>query len=631
MSSYVRRVSCQFSSFGLAKTIWQKTFAGVASEDFNEWVRERGAGSEHAPFFEGDFKDAVAAAASSEGRTGGRGLLLLWLHETDDENTNHLCREVWPHPGVVSELSTRFIAWAGDTCRSEASSIARLLRVRRYPALVAIQSVEPGTNASIEWPQGVYWRILWHAIPRDAADIPAHQAQGLHAKLVEIAEGEDRARHQEAERRDGRQQTGAGGTEMTQEEQRRQARRARREKKKREDEERSSFAATYESKFGIAPPELYDAGFDFALAAARAQRRLLLVWLFASEPLDDQLCSEVFNCENQVFRAFVSEYFIMWPGDAKRWYIPSQLFEMLRLPALPALCILQPLSIFDANILPWADASTGAAVEFPTDSAWCMLGSYDVTTRGTNEAQIMAFLAEHGESAMEIERLRQTELQQNRLAAEEARLLREQQDWELEESMRMDNERAAAGYAAGYAAGHAADHRGDSAAAASQPSVQSTDTDAAIAAAAAADAARKAEAAQAAQAASKAAHAAQIAEMKAALAASRRVAAEKLLDVPAPSGDRCELVLRLPNGRRVARTFGADEPLTVAYAWAHCSGELAGLQGAEAFDVPRKFTLATTYPRQVLREEENVGRSLRELGLCPNAVVALSPDADEDD
>merc|ERR1712050_301691 len=100
------------------------------------------------------------------------------------------------------------------------------------------------------------------------------------------------------------------------------------------------------------------------MTKARTERRLLLAWLYGqASPVGNALCRQVLSSE--VFGAFLSEYFIFWPGDAERWLVPAQLKEFLRLPKLPVLLVLQPLNVFEAEVLPWGDPNSGAPVEFP--------------------------------------------------------------------------------------------------------------------------------------------------------------------------------------------------------------------------------------------------------------------------
>lgn len=560
--------------FAFAKSLVQSV-TGVASEDFNEWISARCSDQEHAPFYEGSFYEAVEAAADRAGKTEGRGLALLWLHEREDDNTTRLCTEVWTHAGVQAELRSRFVGWAGDIYRYEGNSLARGLRIRNFPALVAVQRVPGGTANAVEWPRGNYFRVLLIATGRVAGD-------GLHAALLELADSLDAARRQENEWRENMRQMQEmsrnilQGMADVQAEARRQAERARKLQNA-EDDERACFAAIFESRYGAEPPPFFEGSFEEALASARSEKRLLLVWLYGDTEVDDALCREVFTSETQVFNAFVREYFVMWPGDGNHWLRPVQLREMLRTPALPVLLVLQPLNVYEAQILPWSDPSAGSPVEFPADSAWSLLGSWNVAQAGTAEDEIMAFLAEHGDRAVQEEKKREEERQLARERAAEARALREAQDLEFEESLRADSDRVAAA---------AADSPGLRQDGGAPATVQPTAAEiAALKAKRAKDEAKAAE--------------------KAALSQSRREAAEKMLGVPPPAGVCCELVLRLPNGRRAARKFSAEEKLVEVYSWASCSGELCSLEGGESFEVPRKFSLATTYPRAVLRNPED--------------------------
>jgi len=127
-----------------------------------------------------------------------------------------------------------------------------------------------------------------------------------------------------------------------------------------------------------------------------------------------------------------------------------------------------------------------------------------------------------------------------------------------------------------------------------------------------------------AEAAAKATLEAELMAEKEVLRKNRQAAAKLSLERQAPPpGQACKLVLRLPDGRRVEDSFDADEPLAVVYAWADFCGELNSLRGGEHFEVPRKFSLSTTFPRVVLNDQSC---SLRELKLFPNAILALTPE-----
>lgn len=346
-----------------------------------------------------------------------------------------------------------------------------------------------------------------------------------------------------------------------------------------EEEERECFPAIFESKYGAEAPELFNGSFVGAVASARAQQRFLLVWLFGDDPASEALGSILCG---EVLKAFVSQRFILWPGDADRWLLPAQLKQYLRLSSVPVLLILRPLSVYDVPHL--ADPCDGHPVEFPRDAAWSLLGCWDASTMGVDVEAVVNFLAEHEETAAQENRLREQELQFQREYTEEARLLRQQQDEEFESSANEDRQRAEA--------------------AAREAEEAERERLRVVAEEAAVDAARTSEQAEA-----------------AALAADRRGAAAVLLASPVPSeGERCTLVIRLSDGQRVERVFGADDLLADVYAWANCSGELSALMGKERFEVPRSFQLATTYPRRELVDQT---RTLRELHLLPNAILVL--------
>merc|ERR1712093_237233 len=77
--------------------------------------------------------------------------------------------------------------------------------------------------------------------------------------------------------------------------------------------------------------------------------------------------------------------------------------------------------------------------------------------------------------------------------------------------------------------------------------------------------------------------------------ALRRQYADEFLSAPAPVGKVARLLLRLPTGERLERTFSADAPLSRVYAWATCCALLPEARG-QALSVPAQFELATSFP-----------------------------------
>jgi len=106
----------------------------------------------------------------------------------------------------------------------------------------------------------------------------------------------------------------------------------------------------------------------------------------------------------------------------------------------------------------------------------------------------------------------------------------------------------------------------------------------------------------------------------------RRLLADEFLAASPPENSKlARLVLRLPTGERVERSFGAGEPLERVFAWAECCQFLPEAKDRE-LDIPRSFVLATSFPQRRLCQEDR-SRSLAELGLSPSAALLLLNDS----
>eukprot|EP00930_Biecheleria_cincta_P059385 TRINITY_DN45123_c0_g1_i1.p1 TRINITY_DN45123_c0_g1~~TRINITY_DN45123_c0_g1_i1.p1 ORF type:complete len:540 (-),score=141.73 TRINITY_DN45123_c0_g1_i1:43-1662(-) len=350
-----------------------------------------------------------------------------------------------------------------------------------------------------------------------------------------------------------------------------------------EEEERDCLVAMLESKFRGSLPKFYQGSFGDAVSAARTEKRLLLVWLYDGSPISDSLFRDVM--QGEAFAAFVNEYYVLWAGDAQRWLVPVQLRRVLRLEGLPALVVLKPLSVYDVPQL--GDPKTGVPVEFPLGSAWSLLGAWDSSSEGNDEQMILSFLGEHGDTSVEALKLAEEERRFQREYTEQARALREEQDREMEESLQKDRERLEALELDRQAAEEEQQR----------------------------DQQREQEEQQRDQ---------QREQEKTRLIEARLATAKRFMELESEqnsSEEKCKLVLRLPGGQRIERTFGADDTLEKVYDWADCCGELSSLTGGEHIDVPASFQIATTYPRALLLEKQ---KSLRELQLLPNAMLALT-------
>ncbi|CAK9084092.1 unnamed protein product [Durusdinium trenchii] len=332
-----------------------------------------------------------------------------------------------------------------------------------------------------------------------------------------------------------------------------------------EAEERPCWSALYESRYQTpcAPGLVFEGSFAEAHAQAREKKQLLLLWLESSEV---QQCGNTTSLDREalageVFNALVKEYFVLWPGDADRWLLPVQLKEMLRLRT-PCFAVLEPLSVFEVEVFPWSDARESAN-EFPINCAWSFLGALEGAE--LTEGALMSFLAQHGDAATARRARREAAREEQRRRSAEARRLREEQDRDYEESLRRDQE------------------RGERNEAKLDPAL-------------------------------------------ARLRATRQEHAQQLMRLPRTvQKDACHLVLRFPCGRRAERSFAATQTLSELYRWADCAGELAALEKTgDRFDVPEKFTLATSYPKAVLKDRS---KTLRQLHLTPSAVLTLCPES----
>ncbi|CAL1153707.1 unnamed protein product [Cladocopium goreaui] len=420
-----------FAMFQCAKSIVQ-SFTGIASEDFNDFVSqhlEDGSSSSMGSavsFFEGSFAQALAAAADGGQRTEGRQLLLLWLHQKDDEDAQYLCRSLWADPSIAAELACRVLPWAGDVCRYEAGAVCRAVRAE-CPGLVLIKVCQEGAPGAIEWPRGSFFQVLY--------TLPARVSpRELLRVLKSVADQQDL--QQQLQRQWQQQllhleQFGQNVAKALEEAQATSQRLE--ELRKCEEEERPCWGALFESRYEVTPHAFHPGGFAEAHHAAMDAKKLLLLWLdSSSSTFDPRIMAE------EVFEAFVKEYFVFWPGDAEKWLLPVQLKEMLRLEA-PCFVILEPLSVYEVEVFPWSDPRH-SAVEWPIGCAWAFLGALQQPE--LSEDALMAFMSQHGDASVVRLAAKEARRQEEERCREEARRLREEQDQEYQESLQKDQQRS---------------------------------------------------------------------------------------------------------------------------------------------------------------------------------------------
>jgi len=468
----------------------------------------------------------------------------------------HLCKQVWTHPGIIMETSSHCLAWAGDVFRPEPACLSALVGSPNFPKLAIIEPMQHEGQGCREYPRGTFFRVRWTSAGRvQPDDLYNHllRLRGERSPPTDVLNLQDLlACVLQQHERDKELNTA-------------------------EEDERPCFAAIFESRYMKEAPPHYEGSFVDALLSARAQSKLLLVWLYGETEVEQQLFNDVLSGE--LFQTFAAEYFVFWPGDAKRWLIPSKLFDLLHLQATPALLVLKPLNVYEVDI------ASGTPVEFPAGSAWSLLGQWDATASGTREDAVIPFLLEFGERVATMAREDEERQRRAQLRSEEFRLLREEQDREFEESLLYDSALAES---------------------CQQPPPVEEDVDAHDECMNDVDPSI-----------------AQVAQLDDKVAERRRANAAEFLSKEKPTGETCKLVVRMPDGCRVERVFGADEQISSLYAWVDCCGEIKGLEGGSTFEVPQNFSLSTTYPRTELTDQD---KSCREYNLLPNAVLVLRPE-----
>jgi len=345
------------------------------------------------------------------------------------------------------------------------------------------------------------------------------------------------------------------------------------------------FDDYFESEYGKPKPPLSNLGYAETLQAALKERRLVVLWLHDSgSDLSDEMCIRVLQ-DHRILDVLWRSYIVLGADICR--FEPSQLAHMLQIQKFPALVLLQPKrSGFDDFFL----------IEWPLGVFAKPLGRVMPTEEGCNVDEALAAISGCAAEADARHREVQEAREASRIAAEQDRLLREQQDAAYEESLLRDQQLQAeaerkkadedsepVSMGCGDGAGESPRILPDEAVSPKQVVSE-----------------RKKQRLKAAQA---------IAEMGV-------VNGNK-----EPRGDSTSRILvKLPTGKRIERCFGGDSQLSEVYAWVDCAGELAGIVEGAAFEVPEAFELATTFPRKVLDDH---AAKLCDLGLVPSAALML--------
>eukprot|EP00419_Tripos_fusus_P058768 CAMPEP_0172920858 /NCGR_PEP_ID=MMETSP1075-20121228/204844_1 /TAXON_ID=2916 /ORGANISM="Ceratium fusus, Strain PA161109" /LENGTH=418 /DNA_ID=CAMNT_0013780943 /DNA_START=122 /DNA_END=1378 /DNA_ORIENTATION=- len=328
-------------------------------------------------------------------------------------------------------------------------------------------------------------------------------------------------------------------------------------------------------------PRICEGGFEAARSHAFASSMLLVVALDANSSSTDKGAAALkatalqsLALASEELNALLNENSIFWRGGCSDLREPQ--WQQLAPQGAPCIAMVLPLA---------ADAMKVLSV---TEGSGCSV-----------QALVEVFVA-----ALEALQSHQ-EAAQARLVCEEA-LLRQEQDAEFQEALAMDRSRAEAEDRAKEVE---AEERSNKMASEPNTSAESDLVN---------DATPKDAVKRTSQVAQEMEEDAQARAAK-----IRRLAADFLAAVPTPPTDgiSARLVLRLPSGERVERTFGGEECLSRVRAWAACCPELPEAR-ERVLHVPLNFDLAMAFPNRKLLADDDT-KTLAELGLTPSAALFL--------
>lgn len=346
------------------------------------------------------------------------------------------------------------------------------------------------------------------------------------------------------------------------------------------------FDCWFATRYGAPTPPFSKESFGDTVKSCLAESKLLLVWLHQDEsPATEVLCRDILQ-NPMIFRNFRTSFKI-WAGDVCR-FEPGQIARLVGATIFPTLCVLQPLrNGYDQAF----------CIEWPLGSFAQPLFRISPVSRGEllNADEAIAAISTAAQDHQDRTSARDEQQQRRALQNEEARLLREAQDREFEESLLADQV--------------AEVNRMQSAESGAEPQA-ATASDAAPSSAAEVSSAQAPEAAAPVVDA-----AAQAAEAEEAEEARRQARGAEILALPEPSAAAGEvlakLMIKFPSGERMQRVFRADQTLSEVYEWAHCCRKSSE---------PRQFEICTTFPTKSLVEKE---ATLLSLGLTPNAALMM--------
>lgn len=353
------------------------------------------------------------------------------------------------------------------------------------------------------------------------------------------------------------------------------------------------FDCWFATRYGAPTPPFSKESFGDTVKGCLAEGKLLLVWLHQDEsPATEVLCRDVLQ-NPIIFRNF-RKSFRIWAGDVCR-FEPGQIARLVGATLFPTLCVLQPLrNGYDQAF----------CLEWPLGSFAQPLFRISPVSRGEllNADEAIAALSTAAQDLQDRTAAREEQQQRRASQVSEARMLREAQDREFEESLLADQVAQVS--------------RMEGAAAGAEPQVATVSevvppTAEAPSAQAPADSSASTTSQAAASGAAEAAAAAAESEAEEAQRQARGAEILATAEADPASSATAKLMVKFPSGERMQRVFRAEALLSEVYEWAHC---------CRKSPEPRFFEICTTFPTKCLVDKE---ATLLSLGLTPNAALMM--------
>eukprot|EP00927_Polykrikos_kofoidii_P048751 TRINITY_DN42966_c0_g1_i1.p1 TRINITY_DN42966_c0_g1~~TRINITY_DN42966_c0_g1_i1.p1 ORF type:complete len:495 (+),score=88.37 TRINITY_DN42966_c0_g1_i1:57-1487(+) len=354
------------------------------------------------------------------------------------------------------------------------------------------------------------------------------------------------------------------------------------------------FDKWFACRFGLPQPRFSNECFHDAVRTALASNQLLLLWFHKEEgAATDSLCRNIL--QNRTVLRMLRRSVLLWAGDVAR-FEPSEVAGLMNIDVFPSLAICKPLRTgFEA---------TGLCFQWPLGTFVQPLHVISPPEAGEallTDAVLGALTSAAEDNDESVQATQEANRRRNRRLAEE-RQLREEQDREFEESLLADQLAAIK---------RSEDQQPMELAAPSAASAPSATTSTATPAPSSSATTVVSGNGAPEEAGSGVRDEAEAAEAE----ERRRARGAEILATPEPvpaAGEKTAvLVVKLPSGERLKRSFRADAALDEVYEWVHC---------CRPEPRPRLFELCTNFPARALNDRTV---TVQESDLCPNAALLM--------